>query len=331
MPIRHKSGTVNILALLKSIAIGAVLLFLLLMVLKDPIIKVVAERTGSSALGAKLVIGNFSWNMITSVIRIKDIKVDHPPGFEAGMFVHIPEVVVSYDPKALMGGNWHMPLVSLDLKEMFVIKNAEGKLNVDALKMLHPPDEKETAETQTAAAPPAFMIDELKLNVGQVIYKDYFKKPTPNILVYHINFKNRIIKNIDSVPKLVGGIIVQAVKKTALQGAGIYAAAAVMGAGFLPGAVLGVVVAKDDAVDDFPKRYGQMFDACMKFIKERGTVVKFDEGKGTIEGKVDGVSVKVKLEKISWNKTRVIISARKLMLPKREFAGGLLYQIGQTL
>ena len=308
----------------KNIGIFLAVSFILVLFFKDSIIKTSAEQIGSSVLGARLNISKFSWNIAASKIIVKDITIGNPPGFEKSKFVDIPEIVVQYDPKALSKGIWHMPLALIDLKEMTVVKNDEGQLNVDALKVLHP-------EKNAKIAAPPFMIDELKLNVGKVIYKDYFKKATPEILVYNVNFKDRVLKNIDSVPKLVGGIIMQAVKRTAIQGAGMYAAAAVMGVGFLPGAVLGVVVAKDDAIQDFPKGYGQVFDACLKFIKDRGQLVKSDKDKGFIEGKIEGTDVKVKFEKLSWFKTRVTISARKFMLPRREFAGGLLYQIGQRL
>ena len=123
----------------------------------------------------------------------------------------------------------------------------------------------------------------------------------------------------------------QAMKHTAIQSAGMYAAAAVMGVGFLPGVVLGVIVAKDDVVEDFSKGYAQAFDACEQFIKERGQLVKSDRSKGSIEGKLEGTDVKIKVEKLSWFKTRITVSARKFMMPKREFAGGVLYQISKKL
>ena len=41
--------------------------------------------------------------------------------------------------------------------------------------------------------------------------------------------------------------------------------------------------------------------------------------------------IKIRVEKISWFKTKVTVSARKFMLAKREFAGGVLYQIAEKL
>ena len=116
---------------------------------------------------------------------------------------------------------------------------------------------------------PPFQIDELRLNVGRVIYKNYFKREPlgPEVLVYDVGLKDRTIKNVDSVPKLVTGVIVQAMKQTAIQGAGIYAAAAVMGVGFLPGAVLGVIVAKDDAVAEFSTGFDKIFKVSERLMR----------------------------------------------------------------
>lgn len=327
MPAEQKPASVFSPAFKVINTVGIVLLVVLAtsFVFKDSIIRFTAEKAGSSVLGARISIGWFSWDIAASRVTARKIMIDHPPGYEKGDFVNIPEVTVKYNPKKLSHGEWHIPLVLIDIKEMMVIKSKEGKLNIDSLKVLHP-------EKNVKSTVPPFKIDELKLNVGRVIYKDYsVKKLEPNILVYNINFKNKAIKDIDSVPKLVGSVIVQAVKNTALQGAGIYAAAAVMGVGFLPGAVLGVVVSKDSVTQDFDKGYDQVFAACEKFLTERGKLGKADKTIGLIVGKVDGADIKIRLEKISWFKTKVTVSARKFMLAKREFAGGVLYQIAEKL
>jgi hypothetical protein len=217
-----------------------------------------------------------------------------------------------------------MPTVVVDLRQMTVIKSAAGPLNVDSLKVIQT-DKKEKFDT------PAFQIDELKLSIGRVVYKDHFKKKKPQILVYEINMKNKSFRNINNVPKLMTVVVVQALKPTAVHSAGVYAASALLGVGFLPGAVLGIVVAKDDAVGELGVGLGRAFDVTAQFVKEHGRLTRADKLKGTIDGNVQGMDVKIRLEKISWFKTRVTVSARKFMLPKKEFAAGVLYQIGQKL
>lgn len=305
------------------------------MLVKDVVVKTTVMNVGTAALGAKLTIGHFSWGILTQKVVIKNLCIEHPPGFpagggsafggEAGEFIDMPQVVLRYDIwRLLFKGQYHLPLVEVNLKQMTVIKNDQGKLNVDALKIAHP-DEKTKTEL------PLFAVDVLKLNVGQVLYKDYYKKESPDLLVYDLNLKNRTFKNIKTIPQLMTIVIVQALKPTAIQSAGMYAAATIMGIGFLPGAVLGVIVAEDEAKAEFNESFNRVYGVCLAFIKEKGTLKMVDKAKGTITGKIAGVDVAIKVTKLSFRKTGLVVSARKYMMAKREYAAGILYQLSERL
>jgi hypothetical protein len=309
-------GIINWMAIVLAVLVVAAV------VLRDVVIKEVAMRAGSAVLGAELKIGGFDWGFFTQKIVVKDLTITHPPGFENDNFIDIPEIVVEYDLGTLLKGQLRMPLVSIDLKEMMVIKNKEGKLNVDGIKAIDN-EKKETFQM------PAFVIDELKLNVGRVIYKDQYKKKIPQVLVYDINIRNRTFRNINNVPKLITIVMVQALKPTAVKNASVYAAATIMGIGFLPGAVIGIMVAQDGTVGELAVGAGRAFNEAEAFILEKGRLTKADKAKGTIEGNVQGVDIKIKVEKVSWSKSRMTVSGRKYMLPKKEFAAGILYQIAQ--
>jgi hypothetical protein len=291
---------------------------------KDFVIRTAGAQVASSVLGAPVHMGYFSWGFMNQKIVINDLVIGHPPGFEEGGFLEISKAVVEYDLGAFLKGQMRMPLVVVDLRQMTVIKSAEGPLNVDSLKVIQA-DKKEKFEV------PAFQIDELRLSIGRVVYKDHFKKKKPQILVYDINMKNKSFKNINNVPKLMTVVVVQALKPTAIHSAGVYAAATLLGVGFLPGAVLGIVVAKDDAIGELGVGLGRAFDMTVQFVKDHGRLTRSDKAKGIVDGSVQGMDVKIRLEKISWFKTRITVAARKFMLPKKEFAAGILYQIGQKL
>ncbi len=326
MPAKAKQSS-GVFRIFKNIGIFFLVLIIGVVLLKDLIIKTAIAQVGTPILGAKIDIKSFSWNMFTGKVVIKDLFVEHPPGFEEGNLVNIPEVIVQYDLGSILHGQYHMPLVVVNMKEMVVVKNKEGKLNVDALKVVHPDPNKK------APPLPPFKIDTLKLNVGQVVYKDYFKKDKPEILVYNVGIKDKTFKDIDNVAKLVTVVLVQAMKQTAIQGAGIYAAATVVGASFLPAAVVGVLVSKDDATGEIAKGMDKVLNVSETFIRQKGVFKKTDKNgdTATITGKIEGTDVTIKVEKISWQKTRLTIAARKYMLPKREFAAGILYQISQQL
>jgi hypothetical protein len=313
-----------VLRFLKLTAIAVVILFAGIFIFKDVIIKTGGARIASSLLGAHVDIDQFSWDILSQKVVIKGLVVHQPPGFGNGSFIDIPEIVVGYDLVALCKGQIHMPLVALDLREMSVVKDTQGHLNIDAIKVFHP-DKKEKLET------PAFQIDALRLNIGKVIYKDSFKKPVPQILVYDVHLKDKTFKNINNFPKLVTVVMMQALKPTAIQSAGLYAAATIMGIGFLPGAVLGVIVAKDSGTADLSVGAGKAFDAALNFVKTNGRVSKVNKDQGIVDGNIQGNDIKIHVEKLGWFKSRMTVSARKYMLPKKEFAAGILYQIIQGL
>lgn len=178
---------------------------------------------------------------------------------------------------------------------------------------------------------PEFQIDELKLNIGKVLFNDHYKKPMPQLLVYDIDLKNKSFKNINNVNKLIAVVLAQALKPTAIQSAGIYAATALAGAAFLPAAVLGVIVATDSSTGEFSVSAAKAFEAALKFVKEKGRLIKADKAKGLIEANIQGVDIKIKVEKISVFKSRMTVAGRKYMLAKKQFAAGILYQIGGGL
>ncbi len=293
-------------------------------VFKDFIIRIAGAQVASSALGAPVHMGYFSWSFMRQKIDIRDLVISQPSGFEEGGFMEVPQITIEYDLGDLLKGNLRMPLVVVDLRQMTVIKSAEGPLNVDAIKALHT-DKKDQYQI------PMFQIDQLKLNVGRVIYKDQFRKKKPIILVYDINLKNKTFKNINNAPKLITVVMWQALKPTAIHSAGVAAAVTVMGVGFLPGTVIGIVVAKDASVGEFAVSAGKSFEAALRFVKEHGRLISSDKDKGIIEAKVQGVDIRIRVEKVSWFRSRMTVSGRKFMLPKKEFAGGILYQIGELL
>ena len=112
----------------KILAIVIVALFGL-SVIKNQIIKATITTIGSSVVGAPLKIKKFSLSLLTQKVRIKGIKLYNPKGFPKEPMIDIPEVSVDYNLGALMTGKLHFPLLIVDLNEMVVIKNKEGRNN----------------------------------------------------------------------------------------------------------------------------------------------------------------------------------------------------------
>ncbi len=220
----------------KPLIIAVIVLFVQ-GIAKDQGIKAAVTIGVSEAVGAPVHIDGMSVGIFRQSVRIRGFKMYNPSGFPRGLMVDIPVISVEYDLGAILKGDLHLPLLVLDLKEMTVVKNREGKLNVDALKV-----------AQTKGAKPsktmALRVDTATLDLGRVMVKDYTGGGRPGVQTYNIGVHHKTYRNIKSVEQLTVLVMVEAMKPTALKSAGIYGAAGVLGVAFLPAAAAGVVLEK---------------------------------------------------------------------------------------
>jgi hypothetical protein len=288
-------------------------------------LKPVIENVCSKVIGAKVTFGSFSLNVLTHSIRITDLRIYNEEGFPPKVFFEAPEILVNIDPQEAMKGKLHFPLVVFRLDKMIVFKDPQGKLNVNELKIVQ-----EKLHEKKKEPPPNFKIDELRLNIEQVVVEDDGKTP-PLIEAYDLNLKDKTIRNVNGVPKLVGLVMFEALKPTALQSAGMYAATTLLGVGFLPGLAVGLAIAKDDASCEFPDPMSQIYQQTLQLVKRLGKVTKEDNSAGKIFAKVYDCNISIVIQDQGWNRSKIIIKARKYFLPKPEIAAGLLYQLKEEL
>jgi hypothetical protein len=295
--------------------------------LKDFVIKTAIEMSSSKVIGAQMKMGGFSLDLFKKQVHIRDFKMYNPPGFPDRIFLTMPEVAVDIDLQELRQGRMHFPLVIFNLDQVVVFKNKEGKLNIDSIKII---EEQKAANKGKPTKLPVFKIHVLKINIGKVIMEDYTRTPTL-VQGYDVRIKDKTIKNIDGVPKLVTAVLIEAIKPTAIRSAGLLAAEALMGVGFLPAAAIGVVIASDDAKADFKYSADRAYKESLKLVQEIGSVKKENLKERKIIAKVYGADVTIMVEDKGWNKSHVTIKCRKYMLAKAELANGLIYQLTQRL
>lgn len=314
----NKSVKIIIIVLVVLIGLGIV---------KDQVIKAAVQIGASRVLGTDVSVGGFSFGILSQSVRVKALKVDNPKGFPKGSMLDITEVGVDYDLPALLGGKLHFPLVILDLNEMVVVKNQDGALNVDALKVAEKKETTLAAKPEKASKPLSLKIDVLRLNVSKVIYKDYTKGKEPLIQVFDVNLKDKTYKDIQSAQQLAALIMVEAMKPTAIKGAKIYGVATILGAGFLPAGIAGTLLGKDSAQAEFGASFDKVYQTALEVIGKAGTIVSTNKTEGVIKADVNGHNVTAKVTKLDQGKTEVVIAARKYLVPQPEVAQGILYEI----
>jgi hypothetical protein len=296
-----------------------------LVLAEQVILKPIIENVAAKVIGARVTIGSFSLNILTQQIRISDFQIYNETGFPAKVFFKAPEILFGIAPVDALQGKLHFPLVVFRLDKMIVFKNPQGKLNVNELKIVQ-----EKLHEKNKGPLPNFKIDVLKLNIEQVVVEDDGQTPAL-IEAYDVDLKDKTIRNIEGVNKLVGLVLWEALKPTALRSAGISVATTLLGVGFWPGLVIGVAVANDEEASLIPYPVFQAYQKSLQLVKRLGTIKKTDAAAEKIFAKVYGCDIVIEIQKQGWSSSKVIIKARKYFLAKPEIAAGLVYQLKESL
>jgi uncharacterized protein involved in outer membrane biogenesis len=199
----------KILVVLAAIAI----VFVGLNFAKNNLFQTIMTSALSQAAHVPVRIGSTSVRFLSASILIRQLHFLNPKGFPERKMVDISRIYIDFEPAALWKGQAHFEEVKLDLKEIIVIKNRDGRLNVDAVK----PREKKASDTkQKKGSGLRLRIDRLHLSVGRVVYKDYSKGSEPKIEVFDVNMKDREYRNIEDPSALVSLIMFETLTRTAV-------------------------------------------------------------------------------------------------------------------
>ncbi|MDP3042700.1 MAG: AsmA family protein [Candidatus Omnitrophota bacterium] len=297
---------------------------------RDFLVKSLIGSVASNVTGAPTHIGGLSLSIIKQSVRISGFKMYNPRGFSRDILVDIPKIGVTCDMGALLKGKIHLKQLDIDLKELGLTKNKEGKLNVDSLKIIEDQKNKKKNDGQKPAKEIAIQIDAVNLHMGRVVNKDYSVKELPVIKVYDINLK-KTYKNITSVQQLAVLIMAEPLKAAGIQGAIIYGVMMLTSVAALPVAAVFTFAGKDYAEADFDASWDLAYDIGLKQLQKAGKIKTQNKQNGVIDANVNGAGVTLKLKKVTNNKTHIVVSARKFGLPQPEISAGVLYRISDEL
>lgn len=320
--------------LIRKIVIIFLVVLIIAAIAKDQILKHTISLAATKITGAKVSMDSFSLGVIKQSVSITGFRMMNPPGFPDETMIDIPLVSVSCSMLELMKKKLVIPKAEFTLKEIVLIKNAEGELNVNSLAVTEKKEEpgkkdEEPAQQEKQEMMP-LQIDELVLDIGQVVYKDYSAGEKPTVKVYDVGIQ-KTYKNITSPQQLVGLIVTASLQQTALKGAAIYGAATLAGAALPPVAVASVLVGKDSAVAEFPITMTEAFAAGKALLAEMGEVTVEDPEAGILKAKVQGSDVAMKIVATPDRTMKVTASARKLLIPKPEIARGIIRELTDKL
>jgi len=187
--------------------------FVVFSVVKNGLFQMVIGTAISKAARVPVQIGSTSVRLLTSSINLRNIRFQNPRGFRERVMMDIRQIYIDFDPGAIFKGQAHFEQVKLDLKEIIVIKNREGALNVDAMK---PSKDQAQKPERQKGKDVKLKIDQLYLTVGRVVYKDYSAGGEPAIQTFDIGIENREYRNIEDPAVVVNLIMFEALSRTTL-------------------------------------------------------------------------------------------------------------------
>ena len=182
----------------KNIIIVVFLVFIFFITIgKDLLVKFMVPPMASKILGATVHLDNFSMNIVTSRVSIDGLRIDNPEGFPLSTMVDVDHVHIAYDIPALLGGKLHLPLTDISLRQITLVRNERGKLNVKELNIL---EMKQKNNTMPMA------LDEVRLNVGKIILLDYTKGNPPKETQVQTGLNHKVYRHITNPAQLAGAI-----------------------------------------------------------------------------------------------------------------------------
>jgi uncharacterized protein involved in outer membrane biogenesis len=199
----------NFIRILIGIPVFILVVAVVLVLLRNQIIKAGAGAMIKAISGVDMQIGSLDVGLFKPAVQIKDLKLFNPGAFPEKLMMDLPELYVKYDLPAVMKGTVHLRELKVNLKEFVVVKTAKGDINVNSLKALQP--------KQGGGKPPKIQIDVMELNIGKVVYKEFRASGEPKVSEFKIDLHERY-ENITDPNALVGLIVSKALRSTSIAG-----------------------------------------------------------------------------------------------------------------
>ncbi len=204
--------------MMKKILIGIVVLAVALFAAKGVIAKMAVSAGVKSVTGLRLEIRSLQVGVFKGRVHAQGMKLHNPLGFPDPVMADLPELYVDCNLPAFFTGKTHLRELRVELRELTVVKDAQGRLNLDSLravKKAKKEQDKPAKEKKPGARPGSFQIDQLELKVGKVVYKDYSAGGAPSVREFNVNLHERH-SNVNDPAALGALIVTRALRNTAI-------------------------------------------------------------------------------------------------------------------
>jgi len=184
------------------------------LVSKDTIVKSFVEKNVETITGLKLNIDNLKIGITRSVVNIKGLRLFNPQGFKDPLMLDMPLVYIDYNLTAIMKERVHLEDLRIHLKELTVVKNEKGELNLNYLTVVKSLKEGRPPQAKGRWAS-NIQIDRLHLKIDKALYKDYSKGPNVFVKEFDVNI-DETYTHIDDPYELVSLLVVRTLRNTSI-------------------------------------------------------------------------------------------------------------------
>jgi hypothetical protein len=182
---------------------------------KNAIAKFAISKGVKTTTGLGLGIENIDVGMFKPVVDAKGLIVYNPDNFTDKKMADIPFFYLNYDLGSFLSGGAHLRKLKIHLKEIVIVKNKAGELNLRALEKIAKEKEKKQSKKEKAKKKKEFKIDFLALKIGDVVYKDYSQGEPAKVRKFEVSL-DQSYKNITDSQTLTNLILVKALANTAI-------------------------------------------------------------------------------------------------------------------
>lgn len=200
---RKKSVLKTMLWVLISLCGAFLLLVAGILYFKDSILRTVTEYNVRRETGMETKIGDFQLGLTSTSLLMKDFQIINPKEFGGSPFFQVPEVYVELDPEKAAQGLLHFKELRFNLAEVNIVKNKDGKLNLDYIQEALEKSEVFRKRKKKSPKEEDFKfeaIDRMFLTVRSIKYTD-LQEPA-NSYKTDLGIQNEEVKNIKSEEEL---------------------------------------------------------------------------------------------------------------------------------
>lgn len=189
---------IRVLLVLFTLALVALIAFVLSF---DWLVKRTMTYTLSRTTGGAVELKSVEVGFRKGTFHVEQLRLLNPPGFGGGPMLDLPELYLAYDEAAAVTNALHFREVRLNLAEIGIVIDAQGRTNL--LSLGGGLDLEKIAKSQSNKVSRVNFtgIDQLTVSLGQVTTIDL--RPPARTNIIRLGLRNEVLRNVRSEADLM--------------------------------------------------------------------------------------------------------------------------------